>query len=89
MLEMALRLDNTLESTTLFTCKAPKMMWVNGVPGCGKTTWIVEQFDFARDAVVTSTTEAANELRERLSERIGNMVKSKIRTMASMLVNGA
>ena len=89
MLEMALRLDNTLEFTAFSTWKVPKMIWVNGVPGCGKTTWIVKQFDIARDTVVTSTTEAANELRERLSERIGNLVKNKIRTMSSMLVNGA
>lgn len=39
--------------------------------------------------MVTNTTEAANELRERLPKHIGNLVQSKLRTMASILVKSA
>ncbi|XP_050553864.1 uncharacterized protein LOC126911310 [Spodoptera frugiperda] len=66
----------------------PTFHWTNGVPGCGKTTWIIDQFEAERDLIVTTTTEAANDLRDKLSCRIGGMVKSKVRTMASILVNG-
>ncbi|CAK1604660.1 unnamed protein product [Parnassius mnemosyne] len=66
----------------------PTINWVNGVPGCGKTTWIIKQFDAENDLIVTTTTEAAKDLREKLSNRIGTDAKTKVRTMASILVNG-
>ncbi|XP_052740698.1 uncharacterized protein LOC128198590 [Bicyclus anynana] len=66
----------------------PKFTWVNGVPGCGKTTWIINNFDPIGDVVITTTTEAAKDLRERLTPTIGKDAKVKVRTMASVLVNG-
>lgn len=68
--------------------EVPKIQWVNGVPGCGKTTWVISHFDVDRDAIITTTTEAAKDLREKLSHRIGDLVKTRVRTMASSLVNG-
>lgn len=68
--------------------EVPKIRWVNGVPGCGKTTWVVRHFDVAKDVIITTTTEAAKDLREKLAYRIGDLVKTKVRTMASVLVNG-
>lgn len=77
--------DNTAsqESWTV-----PNIRWVNGVPGCGKTTWVVKHFDAEKDVVATTTTEAAKDLREKLAHRLGDRVKTKVRTMASILVNG-
>lgn len=66
----------------------PTIEWVNGVPGCGKTTWVMSQIDAERDMIVTTTTEAANDLREKLESRIGDKAKKRVRTMASLLVNG-
>lgn len=66
----------------------PNFSWVNGVPGCGKTTWIISNFDADRDIVVTTTTQAAKDLREKLEPKIGDRAKKRVRTMASLLVNG-
>ncbi|GBP96377.1 hypothetical protein EVAR_65707_1 [Eumeta japonica] len=32
-------------SETFTDWETPKITWINGVPGCGKTTWIVQEFD--------------------------------------------
>ncbi|KAL4719103.1 hypothetical protein ACJJTC_012468, partial [Scirpophaga incertulas] len=45
--------------------------WVNGVPGCGKTEWVTSRIDIANDIAITTTLEAANDLRERLALRKG------------------
>ncbi|XP_050563633.1 uncharacterized protein LOC126913011 [Spodoptera frugiperda] len=66
----------------------PNIRWVNGVPGCGKTTWVVKNFDGERDVVATTTTEAAKDLREKLARRLGDKINTKVRTMASILANG-
>ncbi|CAG9129000.1 unnamed protein product [Plutella xylostella] len=66
----------------------PTIAWVNGVPGCGKTTWVVNNFDVSKDTIITTTTEAAVDIRNRLAHRIGDMVRTRVRTMASVLVNG-
>ena len=72
----------------LGTWKLPKLKWVNGVPGCGKTTHIVRNFDEEAEAVVTTTVEAAKDLKEKLAHRLGERVRKRVRTMASVLVNG-
>lgn len=48
----------------------------------------MKQFNLGGDTAITSSTEAY-ELQQRFSMRIGNLVQKKIRSMASMLVNGA
>lgn len=68
--------------------RVPKIVWVNGVPGCGKTTWVVDNFDANKDVVATTTIEAAIDLRDRLVRRYGTRMKRRARTMASILVNG-
>ncbi|KAF9422270.1 hypothetical protein HW555_002079 [Spodoptera exigua] len=65
----------------------PKIQWVNGVPGCGKTTWVVSHFNEEEDVVATTTTEAAKDLREKLAHRLGR-TRTRVRTMASILSNG-
>lgn len=66
----------------------PLITWVEGVPGCGKTTWVVNNFKVDGDIVITTTTQAAEDLREKLTQREVADVKTRVRTMASMLVNG-
>lgn len=89
ILEMAKSISGTGPDGVVFRdWDTPMFHWTNGVPGCGKTTWIMNQFEAERDLIVTTTTEAANDLRGKLSCRIGGLVKSKVRTMASILVNG-
>ncbi|GBP73230.1 hypothetical protein EVAR_100585_1 [Eumeta japonica] len=50
-------------SETFTDWETPKITWINGVPGCGKTTWIVQEFDNKRDCIVTATIEAAEDLK--------------------------
>lgn len=67
----------------------PSITWVNGVPGCGKSTWMLSQMDPEKDVITTTTTEGAEDLRKKLEPRIGeDQAKKRVRTMASLLVNG-
>lgn len=81
-----LKIAQTLKSLKFWP--VPKIKWVNGVPGCGKTTWVVRNFDVENDVAVTTTIEAAKDLRERLVRRLGDRVKNRVRTLASILANG-
>ncbi|GBP44637.1 hypothetical protein EVAR_44165_1 [Eumeta japonica] len=65
----------------------PKIIWINEVPDCGKTTWVVKYFELGRNVVITTTREAARYLKEKLVNRLGADACSKVRTMASILVN--
>lgn len=40
-----------------YTWKVSKAKWINDVPGCNKTFWIVEQFNVDTATVVTCTME--------------------------------
>ncbi|XP_064074656.1 uncharacterized protein LOC135193963 [Vanessa tameamea] len=48
----------------------------------------VKYFDEDKKVVVTSTIEAAKDLKEQLIHRFGEKAKSRVRTMASVLANG-
>ncbi|GBP92628.1 hypothetical protein EVAR_100450_1 [Eumeta japonica] len=54
---------------------------------CGKTTWVVKHFELGRDVVITTTQDAARDLKEKLASRLGADASGKVRTMASVLVN--
>ncbi|KAF9415654.1 hypothetical protein HW555_006753 [Spodoptera exigua] len=89
ILEMAQAISGTAEPPALQGSWAvPKIQWVNGVPGCGKTTWVVSHFNEEEDMVATTTTEAAKDLREKLAHRLGQRARTRVRTMASILSNG-
>ncbi|XP_045504439.1 uncharacterized protein LOC123701072 [Colias croceus] len=66
----------------------PDIKWINGVPGCGKTTYLVKHFDETNDVIATTTVEAAKDLREKLAHRIKGEEKIRVRTIASILTNG-
>ncbi|CAH2101783.1 unnamed protein product [Euphydryas editha] len=89
ILEMAKTITGDPEVGSVFGAwQLPALKWINGVPGCGKTTYIVRNFDEENEVVVTTTVEAANDLRQKLTHHYGDKAKSKVRTMASILVNG-
>lgn len=68
----------------------PTVSWVQGVPGCGKTSWIVSNINTHTDTVVTTTREAVADLRSRLQPKTGErFAKRRVLTMASLLVNGS
>ncbi|GBP16381.1 hypothetical protein EVAR_9964_1 [Eumeta japonica] len=49
--------------------KVPDTTWVNGVSGCNKITWVLKHFELRRDVVITTTREAARDLKEKLASR--------------------
>ena len=89
ILGMANAISSDPEPSTAFVgWDLPKLSWINGVPGCGKTTRIIKHFDEESELVVTTTVEAAKDLKERLAHRLGGKATRRMRTMASILVNG-
>lgn len=65
--------------------RVPDIEWVNGVPGCGKTEFIVVNHRAGVDLVLTSTTEGVEDIRRRVKKPEH---KDSYRTIASVLVNG-
>lgn len=55
-------LENTIDTYTF-----PPIEMVEGVPGCGKTQYILTRCDPDKDLVVTCTREAAMDMRKRMS----------------------
>lgn len=89
ILEMAESLSGrTGTSSALKHQATPKITWINGVPGCGKTTWVINNIKSDEDIVTTATTEALRDMREKLAPKMGIAVNTRVRTMASLLVNG-
>ncbi|GBO99734.1 hypothetical protein EVAR_70802_1 [Eumeta japonica] len=68
--------------------KMPDITLVNGVPDCRKTTWVVKHYELGRDVVITTTLEAARDHKEKPPSRLGADANSKVKMMASVLVNG-
>ncbi|XP_053618054.1 uncharacterized protein LOC128679687 [Plodia interpunctella] len=90
ILEMANTIFGNLTDSTRLECLATTAFtWVNGVPGCGKTTWVVAHVNIESDLIVTATREAVKDLRDKLTPKVGEeRAKRRVRTMASLLVNG-
>lgn len=85
----ALLFDHTKFSATydkafdIPSFRLPRITLVQGVPGCGKTTYIIKNHDEDKDIVLTSTREAAADIRE----RIGTSDKKRYATTHSYLLN--
>ncbi|ALT22299.1 polymerase [Colombian potato soil-borne virus] len=68
---------------------APRITLVDGVPGCGKSTYVVREANLVNQYVVTMGREAAEDLRERFKkERQATAFQLKrVRTVDSYLLN--
>ncbi|KAJ0178362.1 hypothetical protein K1T71_006185 [Dendrolimus kikuchii] len=64
-----------------------EITWINGVPGCGKTTAMLRAFKKDEDMVITATKKSAEEIREKLQPILGDDAKARVRTMASFIVH--
>nr|UDL14011.1 MAG: RNA dependent RNA polymerase [Xiangshan martelli-like virus 3] len=84
---------NNLKKIDERLVRRPMLTWINGPPGCGKTTYILNNADVGvgLDLILTMTTEGRNDIRKRLSRK-GKLndrdARVCVRTVASVLVNG-
>lgn len=60
--------------------------FIQGVPGCGKSHYIVENYKLG-DLVLAATKEACNQLRERIKEKNKSVLDTDIRTVASFMLH--
>jgi hypothetical protein len=65
--------------------KLPKVRKIDGVPGCGKTTTVLEKHERNKDLVLTATTAA----RKEYLSKVSHPNRDYYRTYDSVLINGA
>lgn len=82
-----------LGSVDLTTVPMPKLTWIAGVPGCGKTTDIVRQHRPGQDLVLCQTRKGIEDVRAavlgsgyKVSAR---RLKTDYRTLGSFFLNGS
>lgn len=73
-------------------CKLPRIRWIDGVPGSGKTHLIVDKHRPMEDLILTQTRAAIKGVRSSIQEKHGNefnsIINSNYRTVTSFLING-
>jgi hypothetical protein len=70
----------------------PKIKWIVGVPGCGKTYAILNNHKPGKDLILTLTKHGCTEIRKQMASKLKvkiNDLKENYRTVASILVNGS
>ncbi|BAA94802.1 helicase [Sorghum chlorotic spot virus] len=66
-----------------------KVVLKDGVPGCGKSTWILNNANLKRDVVLSMGKEATVDLREKFEEKyaFGKKELNRVRTVDSYLMH--
>lgn len=79
-----------LERVKLMSVGEKKVQYrfIQGVPGCGKTTWIVQNFKPGSSLVLVSTVNGRDDVIGRLKEEYGGEHNRNVQTYASILMNG-
>ncbi|UHM27517.1 MAG: RNA-dependent RNA polymerase [Sanya virga-like virus 1] len=87
-----------VENVDVATASCPYVELMQGVPGCGKTTYILNHVklpteDFSGDLVLCATREGAEDVRERMKnlhgEKVAKYLKRNYVTVDSYLLNGS
>lgn len=89
-------ISRNIDKIDIARVKLPKINWVNGVPGCGKTKYVIENhipstLASVGDLVLTTTKEGVSDIRKRvakLRDTPNKILTRDYRTVASVLVNG-
>lgn len=73
-------------------CKMPNIKWIEGVPGCGKTRYIVTEHTPGRDLILSQTRAGIKDVREGVMQaKTKNKSSLKLfvdyRTVASYIIN--
>jgi len=90
-------LFGVLKDINILKVKRPKIKWVNGVPGCGKTTYVINNHCppgvDSDDLVLTITKEGAKAIQERIRQKYSalpqSVIRANYRTVASYLLHGS
>nr|DAZ85682.1 TPA_asm: large ORF [Aedes binegev-like virus 2] len=88
-----------IDSLKVTSASMPAFYWLNGPPGCGKTTLLKEHFDHQTDIILSATRAGSAEISSKISDKLTNapyniskkdanrIVKNQVRTIASLLIN--
>jgi len=90
-------LFGVLKDMNILKVKRPKIKWVNGVPRCGKTTYVINEYCppgvNGGDLMLTITKEGARSIQERVRQKHPalpqSVIRANYRTVASYLLHGA
>lgn len=63
------KLYESIKEIDIDQLKLPVIDFVNGVPGCGKTTYIVNNHNSVTDLVLTSTRESKMDIVRRVEKK--------------------
>jgi hypothetical protein len=82
-----------LSNINISKCVLPDIKLIDGIPGCGKSTFILENHIPHRDLVLTQTRAALEDIRLRAREKYEdiniNRLKTDYRTVSSYIINGS
>lgn len=73
----------------------PEITSIQGVPGCGKSTWIYKNHQIGTDLVLSATREGISSIKDKVMDHcesnniVFNSIKNNYKTIASYLVNGS
>ena len=73
--------------------KAPNITWLDGVPGCGKTHYIVTNHSPGQDLILAQTRLGIKDIRQAVLEKHGEQARKRImqdyRTVSSYIINAS
>lgn len=78
------RLYNASKNINIDDIMCPQVKLITGVPGCGKTSYILKQIR-KNDAIVTTTRENRDDIKARLND---DKFLDRVRTMHSVIMHG-
>lgn len=87
------KLCSTLREIDISKCTMPTLQWIDGVPGCGKTTFIVNKHNPGKDLILTQTRAGVSDVRAAAAKRFGPEIEKRLnidyRTVSSFIINGS
>lgn len=71
-------------------CKLPKITLVEGVPGSGKSEYIVKQHSPGRDLILAQTRAGIKDIKRKIVRNFNGLdISTDYRTLASYIINGS
>lgn len=88
-----------IDSLKVASTTMPAFYWLNGPPGCGKTTLLRDHFNHETDIILSATRAGSAEISIKIIDKLTKppyniskkdalrIVKNQVRTIASLLIN--